>query len=121
MIIFLSFLVCDFANIWMVSLIYFREASIETLRTIAAKKKIVISARTSGKIKTAIQIGGAIVIVMGSVIHSLIPKLIPSKQAIWSEIYFYYPYTIMTIITVVTILSGIDYFKSYISLILSKD
>ena len=103
MTIFLCFMTSGYASVWMVALIYFREASVETLRTLAANEKIVIAARQSGKWKTAIQGAGVLIILTGALeITHLIPH--------WGDVMEYLPYTIMSIITAVTVLSGVDYF-----------
>ena len=105
MTVFLCFLASDYAPVWMVALIYFREASVETLRTIAAGEGITMPARRSGKWKTAIQGTGILIILVGALDPCF---LIPY----WEEIWNYLPYSVMGIITFVTIASGIDYFAS---------
>ncbi len=55
MTVFLCFLASGYSSVWMVALIYFREASVETLRTLAANEGMTMPARRSGKWKTAIQ------------------------------------------------------------------
>jgi CDP-diacylglycerol--glycerol-3-phosphate 3-phosphatidyltransferase len=104
MTIFLCFMASDYANIWMVALIYFREASVETLRTLAASQNIIMPARQSGKWKTAIQGVGIVIILAGALnpVHQLIPN--------WDQIWSYLPQTVMSFITIITVLSGIDYF-----------
>jgi len=106
MTVFLCFLASGYTSVWMVALIYFREASVETLRTLAASEKIVMPARRSGKWKTAIQGTGILIILVGALdpLYTLIPN--------WTEIWAYLPYSVMAIITFVTIASGIDYFVS---------
>lgn len=104
MTVFLCFLASDYASVWMVALIYFREASVETLRTLAAAEGIIIPARRSGKWKTAIQGTGILIILVGAL--DPIFQIIPNWNAIWC----YLPYSIMSFITLVTIVSGIDYF-----------
>jgi CDP-diacylglycerol--glycerol-3-phosphate 3-phosphatidyltransferase len=106
MTVFLCFLASDYAPVWMVALIYFREASIETLRTLAAGEGITMPARRSGKWKTAIQGAGILIILVGALdpLAGLIPY--------WNEIWEYLPYSVMGIITLVTVASGIDYFIS---------
>ncbi|MCL2101570.1 MAG: CDP-diacylglycerol--glycerol-3-phosphate 3-phosphatidyltransferase [Fibromonadales bacterium] len=104
MTVFLCFLASDYAPVWMVALIYFREASVETLRTLAAGEGISMPARKTGKWKTAIQGTGILIILVGALdpIGGLIPN--------WAEIWEYLPYSVMGIITFVTVASGIDYF-----------
>ena len=106
MTVFLCFLASNYAPVWMVALIYFREASVETLRTLAAGEGITMPARRSGKWKTAIQGVGILLILVGALdpLAGLIPY--------WSEIWEYLPYSVMGIITLVTVASGIDYFIS---------
>lgn len=106
MTIFLCFMASGYAPIWMVALIYFRESSVETLRTLAANQNLVMPARRSGKWKTAIQGIGILIILVGALDfwNTLIP--------IWPQIWNYLPDTVMGIITAVTIASGVDYFVS---------
>jgi len=106
MTVFLCFLASGYTSVWMVALIYFREASVETLRTLAASEKMVMPARQSGKWKTAIQGAGILIILVGALdpLYDFIPN--------WIEIWEYLPYSVMAIITFVTIASGIDYFVS---------
>jgi CDP-diacylglycerol--glycerol-3-phosphate 3-phosphatidyltransferase len=94
MTVFLCFLASDYAPVWMVALIYFREASVETLRTLGAAQGVTMPARQSGKWKTAIQGAGILIILTGAIFQ------------VWE----YLPYSIMGIITFVTLASGIDYF-----------
>jgi len=104
MTVFLCFLASDYAPVWMVALIYFREASVETLRTLAAGEGITMPARRSGKWKTAIQGAGILIILVGALdpLAGLIPY--------WMDIWEYLPDCVMGIITFVTVASGIDYF-----------
>ena len=103
MSVFLCFLASGYANIWMVALIYFREASVETLRTLAASQGMTIAARRSGKWKTAIQMSVILLILIGA----LDPvQAIPGVAEVWET----FPQTLMGIATAVTLLSGIDYF-----------
>jgi len=104
MTIFLCFMASGYAQIWMVALIYFRESSVETLRTLAANQNIVMPARQSGKWKTAIQGIGIVIILVGAL--DFWATLIPN----WPKIWHYLPDTVMGIITVATLASGVDYF-----------
>ncbi|MFA6622722.1 MAG: CDP-diacylglycerol--glycerol-3-phosphate 3-phosphatidyltransferase [Fibrobacteraceae bacterium] len=103
MTVFLCFIATGYAHVWMVALIYFREASVETLRTLAASENIIMPARMSGKIKTAIQ-GIGIVIILTGALNPL--QTIPAFRQVWE----YLPTTVMGIITIVTLASGVDYF-----------
>ena len=106
MTIFLCFMASGYASVWMVALIYFRESSVETLRTLAANQGIVIPARQSGKWKTGIQGAGILTILVGALDpwQTLIPN--------WSDVWEVLPHTVMAIITAATVISGIDYFWS---------
>jgi CDP-diacylglycerol--glycerol-3-phosphate 3-phosphatidyltransferase len=106
MTVFICFLASGYASVWMVALIYFREASVETLRTLAASDGVTLPARRSGKWKTAIQGTGIIIILLGALdpLAAILPY--------WEEIWSYLPKTVMGIITFVTLASGIDYFVS---------
>jgi CDP-diacylglycerol--glycerol-3-phosphate 3-phosphatidyltransferase len=105
MTIFLCFIATGYAPVWMVALIYFREASVETLRTLAAAENVIMPARRSGKWKTAIQGIGIVVILVGA----LDPvQQIEGFKAVWE----YLPTVSMGVITFVTLASGIDYFLS---------
>ena len=101
MTIFLCFMASDYASIWMVALIYFREASVETLRTLAASQNMIIAARQSGKWKTAIQGFGICLILTNAIAMDLFPSVtFPG----------WLPYASMWAITFVTLASGVDYF-----------
>lgn len=104
MTIFMCFIATGYAPVWMVAVIYFRESSVETLRTLAASEGLIMPARRSGKWKTALQGMGIVGILAGAI--DPIRHFIPGFDAIWP----YFPQTIMGIITLVTVLSGIDYF-----------
>jgi CDP-diacylglycerol--glycerol-3-phosphate 3-phosphatidyltransferase len=106
MTVFICFLASGYASVWMVALIYFREASVETLRTLAATEGMAIPARRSGKWKTAIQGTGILIILLGAL--DPLMEIIPN----WNYIWEYLPNTVMGIITFVTLASGVDYFVS---------
>jgi len=109
MIIFLCFLASGYAAVWMVAVIFFRESTVETLRTLGAASGVTIDARRSGKWKTAIQGTAVIAILVLEIADTLIQRHAPGL-AYWSEIWFYTPYTLMSLVALVTLLSGIDYF-----------
>lgn len=112
--IFLCFVASNYVPVWMVALIYYREASISVLRTLAAAENIVIDARTSGKWKTGLQ-GTAIltILVFATVLTALsrssFPSVHPGAYTDFLFVWNYIPFALMTLVTVVTILSGIDY------------
>ena len=106
MTIFMCFIATGYAPVWMVALIYFRESSVETLRTLAASEGLIMPARKSGKWKTALQGIGIVAILLGAI--DPIRALIPGFESIWS----FFPMAVMGVITAITIISGIDYFYS---------
>ena len=104
MTIFMCFIATGYAPVWMVALIYFRESSVETLRTLAASEGLVMPARRSGKWKTALQGVGIIAILVGAL--DPMEHVIPNYQEFWSI----FPTAVMASITAITIVSGVDYF-----------
>ena len=104
MTIFMCFIATGYAPVWMVALIYFRESSVETLRTLAASEGLIMPARRSGKWKTALQGIGIVAILLGAI--DPVRVLIPGFDSIWDV----FPMTVMGVITAITIISGIDYF-----------
>ncbi len=106
MTIFMCFIATGYAPVWMVALIYFRESSVETLRTLAASEGMIMPARRSGKWKTALQGIGIVAILLGAI--DPVQKLIPNFESIWNV----FPQAVMGVITAITIISGIDYFVS---------
>ncbi|HAP00165.1 MAG TPA: CDP-diacylglycerol--glycerol-3-phosphate 3-phosphatidyltransferase, partial [Fibrobacteres bacterium] len=109
MTIFLCFMASGYAAVWMVAVIFFRESTIETLRTLGAAAGVTIDARRSGKWKTGIQGTAVITILVLEIADTLILRYWPDLPY-WTTIWSYTPYTLMFIVTVVTLLSGIDYF-----------
>ena len=106
--IFLCFLATGFIATWMVVLIYFREAGVESLRTLAANQGVVLDARRSGKWKTAIQMIGISVILFGFILGHIFTMFYVLLS--WNEIWFEIVYYLVFVIMIVTIASGVDYF-----------
>ncbi|MCF0215154.1 MAG: CDP-diacylglycerol--glycerol-3-phosphate 3-phosphatidyltransferase [Fibrobacteraceae bacterium] len=104
MTIFMCFIATGYASVWMVALIYFREASVETLRTLAASENVIMPARRSGKWKTALQGVGIVLILVGAL--DPVANIVPNYQAIWNVL----PTAVMGSITAITLISGVDYF-----------
>ena len=104
MTIFMCFIATGYAPVWMVALIYFRESSVETLRTLAASEGLIMPARRSGKWKTALQGIGIVAILLGAIepVRALVPGL--------GDIWHIFPTIVMGVITAITLISGMDYF-----------
>ncbi|HKP94699.1 MAG TPA: CDP-diacylglycerol--glycerol-3-phosphate 3-phosphatidyltransferase [Fibrobacteria bacterium] len=111
MAIFLCFLASGYAAVWMVAVIFFRESTVETLRTLAAASGVTIDARRSGKWKTALQGTAIITILVLEIVDTLLRRFAPHLPY-WSDIWAYIPYSLMTFVTLFTLLSGVDYFVS---------
>jgi CDP-diacylglycerol--glycerol-3-phosphate 3-phosphatidyltransferase len=114
MTIFLCFVASNYVPVWMVALIFYREAAVDVIRTLAAAENVVISARTSGKWKTALQGTAIITILMLATVvselsRSVFPSLYPDFYADLLLIWSYVPFTLMALVTLVTLLSGLDY------------
>jgi len=107
--IFLCFLASRYAAVWMVAIIFFRESTVETLRTLGAASGVTIDARRSGKWKTALQGVAIITILVLEIVDTLLRRYAPHTPY-WPDIWAYTPYALMSIVTLVTFLSGIDYF-----------
>jgi CDP-diacylglycerol--glycerol-3-phosphate 3-phosphatidyltransferase len=89
--------------------IFFRESTVETLRTLAAASGVTIDARRSGKWKTAIQGTAVIAILVLEIADTLILRYAPGTTW-WTAVWSVTPYTLMAVVAVITLLSGIDYF-----------
>ncbi len=126
--IFMCFIASDWASVWMVALIYYREATISFLRTLAATEQVILAAQSSGKIKTAIQFTVVITLLSLSFLRDLADVTGLSVVAgtffdIWDYTWNWLPYTLMSIVTFVSVLSGVDYLwgnKSIIKMALKR-
>lgn len=98
--LFLGFYAIDVAALWMIIAIFYRDATISFLRTVAATKNIVIHARTSGKFKAIVQGVGTQVIMV-----TLLMAQIQAPPA-WAE---NLPQQTMTVVTLITLASLFDY------------
>ncbi|MDB5047067.1 MAG: CDP-alcohol phosphatidyltransferase [Fibrobacteres bacterium] len=107
--IFLCFLASGYAAVWMVAVIFFRESTVETLRTLAAASGVTIDARRSGKWKTGLQGTAIITILVLEIVDTLLRRFYPHLPY-WPDIWAYIPYSLMTFVTLFTLLSGVDYF-----------
>ena len=112
--IFLCFMATGWASVWMVAIIYYREAMVSFLRTLAATERIVLAAQPSGKIKTALQSTVAITLLSLSFLRDLADATGLSVAAgtffdIWDFTWNWLPYTLMIIVTLATASSGLDY------------
>ena len=63
--IFLAFLVRDYADVWAIACIFYRDSIVSTVRILAASQGVIVSARWSGKLKAVVQ-GVAIVVILAA-------------------------------------------------------
>lgn len=89
------------ADLWMIVVIFYRDASVSFFRTVAAVGNVVLAARASGKIKAVVQGVGTQVIFLALVGRAVRPDLT------WLELV---PWWTMLVVTVVTTASFVDYF-----------
>lgn len=113
--IFLCFVASGWASAWMVVLIYYREAMVSFLRTLAATEQIVLAAMISGKIKTATQSTVAITLFSLSFLRTVadltgISVIAGDFFDLWDNIWVWLPWSLMLLVTIVSLISGIDYF-----------
>lgn len=105
--VFLCFLVEGYAHIWMIAAIFYRDALINLLRAFAAAKNIIVGARVAGKVKTALQCTGMVIILLLIVWEEVAEQGLPTRMDArdWSN-------WVMGLVAVVTCLSLIDYVKA---------
>ena len=89
------------ADLWMIVVIFYRDSSVSFLRTVAAVRNVVLSARQSGKIKAVVQGVGTQVCFLSLAVSELVP---------WAPIPAELPWWSMFVMTLVTALSFVDYF-----------
>jgi len=95
--LFLGLYAVGVANLWMILVIFYRDASISFFRSIAAHRNVVIAARRSGKIKAIVQGVGTQIAFLALAAAAWHPEL--REIAWWS----------MLVITGVTAWSFVDY------------
>lgn len=64
--VFLAFLERDYASVWAIACIFWRDSIVSTVRILAASQGVIVAARLSGKVKAIIQ-GIAINVILGFV------------------------------------------------------
>jgi CDP-diacylglycerol--glycerol-3-phosphate 3-phosphatidyltransferase len=108
---------------WMVVLIISREFLITGLRTLAAKRNVVLAAEGAGKYKMASQVTAIIIILLILIVNSL-REINPALGADWpSYVHLFLeraPFWLVFWVTILTIVSGVLYLKKY-SALLSKE
>jgi len=104
---------------WIAIAVLFREFMVTGLRTLAAKKQIVISADRWGKLKTALQMAMLCIAGIAWAIDGGDTYLL---KASWFGIRLWYVWmAFMTGIVLITLFSGLGYFIRYRKLFLGSD
>jgi CDP-diacylglycerol--glycerol-3-phosphate 3-phosphatidyltransferase len=98
--LFLGIYAIGHADLWMILVIFYRDSTIAFLRSIAATRNIVLSARQSGKLKAVIQGVGTQICYLALVLALLFP------DATWISAV---PWWTMLGITIATAASLVDY------------
>lgn len=99
--LFLGMYAVGVAELWMIILIFYRDASISFFRTVAAVRHVVLAARPSGKMKAVVQGVGTQVIFIALVGASIWPDSAALKH---------FPWWTMVVVTLATVGSFVDYF-----------
>jgi len=99
--LFLGLYAIGVAELWMIMVIFYRDASISFFRSVAAIRNVVLAARPSGKFKAIVQGVGTQVIFVALVLFAYQPHFT------WLETI---PYWTMVVITLITGASFFDYF-----------
>jgi len=103
--VFLCFLWAGYTHVWVVALLFYRDALVAYTRVASARAGVVLAARFSGKLKAVVQ-GGAIIAVMALIV--LTPASDPAALAATQRRAHY----IMLAVAAVTLWSGVDYLLS---------
>lgn len=98
---------------WIAIAVLFREFMVTGLRTLAAKKQVVISADRWGKLKTAMQMSMLGIAGIAWVIEGNNSEPYFYSTCIWGIRLWYVWIGYLTVIVMVTLLSGLGYFIRY--------
>jgi len=102
--VFLCLLARDYVPVWMIAIIFYRDAMVSYIRVGAAAHEVVLAARTTGKIKAICQ--GIVTVSATGLIAAQAAQWIelPVRNIIWWA---------MAVVTSVTVLAGIDYLVAF--------
>lgn len=106
--LFLGMYAIGVADLWMIMVIFYRDASISFFRSVAAIRNVVLAARPSGKIKAVVQGVGTQVIFVALVWFAFAPE-----QTWLARV----PWWTMLVITIVTAASFVDYFLGNLNIL----
>ena len=105
---------------WIAIAVLFREFMVTGLRTLAAKKQVVISADRWGKLKTAMQMSMLGIAGIAWVIEGNNSEPYFYNTCIWGVRIWYVWIGYLTLIVLVTLLSGLGYFIRYRKLFMEQ-
>ncbi len=108
--IFISFLVAGIAPIWMVLVFLYRDSAISTIRIVCAYNKLVLAARTSGKVKAIVQATAIIAILVGRIAEYYFGQMLNHNWALrfpWQNVY----YGLLVAAVIITVYSLYDYVR----------
>ena len=105
---------------WIAIAVLFREFMVTGLRTLAAKKQVVISADRWGKLKTAMQMSMLGIAGIAWVIEGNNSEPYFYNTCIWGIRIWYVWIGYLTVIVLVTLLSGLGYFIRYRKLFMEQ-
>ncbi len=110
--VFLCFLWGGYAHVWVVALVFYRDALVAYTRVAAARAGVVLSARLSGKLKAIAQ-GIVILAIMVLIVLTPLndPLAVEATKAKANDL--------MLLVAVVTLWSGFDYLRSGLPLLRS--
>ena len=105
---------------WIAIAVLFREFMVTGLRTLAAKKQVVISADRWGKLKTAMQMSMLGIAGIAWIIEGNNSEPYFYNTCIWGVRIWYVWIGYLTLIVLVTLLSGLGYFIRYRKLFMEQ-
>jgi CDP-diacylglycerol--glycerol-3-phosphate 3-phosphatidyltransferase len=109
--VFLAFYAVGYADLWMIVIIFYRDAMVACIRVFSAKQNIILAARYSGKIKAIIQ-GVSIVLILFITIG--IRLNLSYFLSMWGQNICYY---LMVLVTFITAWSAVDYLLANLNVI----
>jgi CDP-diacylglycerol--glycerol-3-phosphate 3-phosphatidyltransferase len=109
--VFLCLLARDYVPVWMIAIIFYRDAMVSYIRVGAAAHEVVLAARTTGKIKAICQ----------GIVTVSVTGLIAAQAAQWIELPVRdITWWAMAAVTAVTVLAGIDYLVAFSRIVRQK-
>jgi CDP-diacylglycerol--glycerol-3-phosphate 3-phosphatidyltransferase len=102
--VFLCLLWAGYANLFAVAIIFYRDALVASVRTIAAYENVIVSARLSGKLKAVVQSVGITAVLILILVNRNDIHANPQHR----EVAHYIIWTV----AVITAASGVDYIKA---------